>query len=68
MSDKKCSKCSTEMRDVSAGASIDGACLQIEIFSAKAFITRYLCLSCGFTEEWLDEDNLKKARKMFKVE
>lgn len=32
------------------------------IFSAVN-VNRYVCLGCGFTEEWIDPEDLEKVRK-----
>ena len=36
----------------------------ITVFSA-VMVTRYICLNCGFTEEWIEGENeLEKIRNM----
>ena len=29
-------------------------------------VDRYLCTSCGYSEEWVDTDNIDKIKKKFK--
>lgn len=29
-------------------------------------VDRYLCTNCGFSEEWVDIDNIDKIKKKFK--
>lgn len=36
------------------------------VFSAVD-VNRYVCLGCGFTEEWIDRDKLDKLRKSRKA-
>lgn len=36
------------------------------IFSAVN-VNRYICLSCGFTEEWIDTEDMDKVRNSKKV-
>ena len=31
----------------------------------KAFITKYVCLKCGFIEQWLEQKDLDKIRKAY---
>ena len=36
-------------------------------FFVRAKVTRYVCATCGFTEEWIDNINdLEKIREKFK--
>lgn len=36
------------------------------VFSAVN-VNRYVCCSCGFTEEWIDKDDLPKIRQSKKA-
>jgi len=36
------------------------------IFSAVN-VNRYICCSCGFTEEWIDREDIEKVRKSKKA-
>lgn len=36
------------------------------IFSAVN-VNRYICLACGFTEEWIDREDLEKVENSKKV-
>lgn len=31
----------------------------------SAKLERYICLSCGFTEEWVDEDAMERVRRYY---
>ena len=35
-------------------------------FMASVDIHRYVCCSCGFTEEWIDKKDIPALRKAFK--
>lgn len=37
----------------------------MSIFSAIP-VDRYLCCTCGYSEEWIDRDALPKVRKKYK--
>lgn len=37
-------------------------------FIASVGVHRYVCLTCGFTEEWLDREDLDRVRKKYKDE
>ena len=37
------------------------------IFSAVD-VNRYICMNCGFTEEWIDREDLEKIRNSKKAE
>ena len=37
------------------------------IFSAVD-VNRYICMNCGFTEEWIDREDLEKIRGSKKAE
>ena len=37
-------------------------------FIATAGVHRYVCLTCGFTEEWIDREDLDRIRKKYKDE
>ncbi len=34
------------------------------IFSAVP-VNRYVCLSCGYSEEWIDKDDIEKLKKKY---
>ncbi|MBR2651167.1 MAG: hypothetical protein IKD45_05855 [Clostridia bacterium] len=68
---KKCPKC--------GGGEIlrfDGHCgaygagnnmmLGTTIFSAVN-VNRYVCVACGYSEEWIDEEDIKKLKKSRKA-
>ncbi|MBR5859613.1 MAG: hypothetical protein IKZ05_06780 [Clostridia bacterium] len=31
----------------------------------QVMINRYICCTCGFTEEWLDSDDIPKVKKYY---
>lgn len=66
---EKCPKC--ESADIAriegeAGAYGSGNNIKIgmSIFSAIK-VTRYVCLHCGFSEEWIEAKDIEKIRKAF---
>jgi len=36
----------------------------LTIFSA-VLVHRYLCCSCGYSEEWIDQEDIEKLKKKF---
>lgn len=36
----------------------------MSIFSA-VLVNRYVCTSCGYSEEWIDEEDIEKLRKKY---
>ena len=67
---KKCPKCqsadivriSGDVRGYGAGNNIN---IGMTIFSSVK-VTRYLCASCGFSEEWIDSaDDIRKLKKKY---
>ncbi len=66
-----CPKCGSNdiMRvDGHAGAygSGNNIMLGMTIFSAVK-VNRYICMNCGFTEEWIDREDLGKIRTSSKA-
>ena len=66
-SSKACPKCgSGEIVRIDGYAGAYGSGNNImtgrTIFSAVN-VNRYVCLNCGFTEEWIDPEDLDKVRK-----
>lgn len=66
---KVCTKC--DSKDIllvpgSAGAYASGNNIQVgwSNFSA-VLVDRYVCCSCGFSEEWIDKEDLDKLKKKF---
>lgn len=51
----------------SAGAYGSGNNIQVgwSIFSA-VLVHRYVCCDCGFSEEWIDKDDILKLKQKFK--
>ena len=67
---KKCPKCgSHEIIKIpgKAGAYGSGNNIPIgaSILSAVP-VDRYLCTECGYSEEWVDLDNLEKVEKKYR--
>ena len=63
---KKCPKCSSEdivRIDGYAGAYGSGNNVMVgaSIFSAVN-VNRYVCCNCGFTEEWIDKEDIEKVK------
>lgn len=66
----QCPKCrSTDILRIDGEARAYGAGNNImvgaTIFSA-VLVNRYVCCSCGYTEEWIDSEDLPKLKKKFK--
>ena len=64
----KC-KCNDIVRfDGSAGAYGAGNNVMVgnTVFSAVN-VNRYICCSCGFTEEWIDKEDLEKVKNSKKA-
>lgn len=61
---KSCPKCGCEdIRVVSGEAE---RISQANVIPAGAltriYVSRYLCMACGYSEEWIDRDDLKKCK------
>lgn len=68
---KRCPKCeggNIVRIDGYAGAYGTGNNVMVgsSIFSAVK-VNRYVCCSCGFTEEWIDTEELEKVEKSKKA-
>ncbi len=68
---KFCPKCrSTDIVRIDGYSGAYGAGNNVmvgnSIFSAVN-VNRYICCSCGFTEEWIDEKDLEKIKKSKKA-
>lgn len=68
---KKCPKCggiNIVRIDGYTGAYGSGNNVMVgtSIFSAVK-VNRYICCTCGFTEEWIDTDELEKVEKSKKA-
>lgn len=64
-----CPKCnSTEIIRVEGNAGAYGAGNNIQTgwfnFSA-VLVHRYVCCSCGYSEEWIDTEDIAKLKKKF---
>lgn len=68
---KKCPKCSSAdivRIDGYAGAYGSGNNVMVgaSIFSAVN-VNRYVCCNCGFTEEWIDNEDIEKVKNSKKA-
>lgn len=65
---KSCPKCQSTEIYTNEGHSKQGdrARFQISSFST-ALISSYICTSCGFIEEYLENDDLNDQKKMLKL-
>ena len=68
---KKCPKCGSEnivRIDGYSGAYGTGNNVQVgmSIFSAVN-VNRYICCDCGFTEEWIDKEDINRIAKSKKA-
>ena len=64
-----CPKCgSTDLLlvagDVGPYGSGNNICPEGTIFSAVK-VHRYLCCDCGFSEEWIDKEDISKLKKAY---
>lgn len=64
----KCGSCEVVRVDGYAGAYGSGNNIMTghTIFSAID-VNRYVCCGCGFTEEWIDREDIEKLKKSKKV-
>lgn len=66
----KCPKCgSSDIIKIPgyAGAYGSGNNIMVGMTIKSAVpVDRYLCASCGYSEEWVDIDNIDKIKKKFK--
>lgn len=64
-----CPKCNgTEILrvDGSAGAYGTGNNIQVGLTNYSAvLVNRYVCCSCGFTEEWIDKEDIARLKKKY---
>ena len=66
---KKCPKCgSSEIIKIPGKAGAYGSGNNIPIGASILFavpVDRYLCTECGYSEEWVDLDNIDKVEKKY---
>lgn len=65
MTERKCPKCSNSMTIVTVGETANSSFIQAAVFREKIMVDRFLCFSCGFTEEWVSAANIERAKKAF---
>lgn len=64
---KKCIKCGSDDIIMIPHYSGDGGEIQMGLFTAPVLLNRYLCCSCGFSEEWVEKiESLEKVKKIYK--
>lgn len=68
---KVCPKCqSTNIVRIDGYTGAHGAgnnvMIGMSIFSAVN-VNRYICCNCGFTEEWIDKEDIEKVEKSKKA-
>ena len=66
---KSCPKCnSTDIIKISGKAGAYGVGNNIQVgwsnFSA-VLVHRYLCCSCGYSEEWIDKEDIRKLKEKY---
>lgn len=66
---KMCPKCGGEdIRRINGDADHISTANVIVLGAFKrVYVPRYLCISCGFMEEWIEEDDLKHFKTFPKV-
>lgn len=66
---RKCQKCGgSDIIFVSGSARAYGAGNNIMIghtIMSAVPVDRYICIRCGFSEEWIDLDNMDKLKKKY---
>lgn len=66
----KCPKCgSSDIIKVPGYAGAYGSGNNIMVgmtINSAVPVDRYLCASCGYSEEWVNTDNIDKIKKKFK--
>ena len=67
---KMCPKCqSTNIVRIDGSVGAHGVgnnvMLGMTIFSAVK-VNRYICCNCGFTEEWIDKEDIQILKKKYK--
>lgn len=66
---KKCPKCGCPeitMVKGNAGAYGSGNNIPVGLTNLSAvLVDRYICTNCGFTEEWIEQDQLEKLRRRY---
>jgi ribosomal protein S27AE len=67
---KICPKCgSNDIIKIEGTAGAYGAGNNIPVTWTKyAMVDRYLCGSCGYSEEWVERDSIEKIRKKYAKE
>lgn len=65
-----CPKCNgTDILRIEGDARAYGAGNNIQVgwsnFSA-ILVNRYVCCDCGYSEEWIDKEDIQKLKKKFK--
>ena len=40
---------------------------KMTILSGMVYVNRYICCDCGYTEEWIDKEDIEKVKKSKKA-
>lgn len=63
---KICPKCSSnDIIKIEGSAGAYGAGNNIPLTWSYVKVDRYLCCSCGYSEEWINRDDMEKIKKKY---
>ncbi len=61
-----CPKCNgSDIIKIDGKTAAYGALNYIPAGISSISVTRYLCCTCGYSEEWVDRENLPKLKKKY---
>ena len=64
---KKCPKCaSSDIVRIESGVSDASSNFISAGFFSLVSVNRYLCCRCGYSEEWIDKDDLEELKNKYK--
>lgn len=64
---KCCPKCGgTDIERIDGFSGIYGTGNNIPVGFGAVGVHRYLCCECGFSEEWIDKEDISKIKKKLK--
>ena len=62
-----CPKCgSNDILMIPGSSGAYGVGNNIPLFFSYVKVNRYLCCTCGFSEEWIDEKDIGKLKEKFR--
>lgn len=61
----RCPKCGSDDLICVPGPELSGKDPKTSGFVNMAFVARYVCGGCGYTEEWVDLKDLQAVRKRY---